>query len=730
MNEERELASEVETAPAFGNADLSNCEREQIHLAGSIQAHGALLVLSDPGHVVVQASGNARSFLNQSRDVIGRRLADLGGNIAARAKAHLGPTLQTLPVSFQCEIGRPEKSCDVLMHRLPEGNLIVEFERAGPVVDGAAQLDAALKCILEAASLRKLCDEAARLFKEVTGYDRVMVYRFDDDGHGEVFAERCKPKLEPFLGNWYPASDIPQIARRLYERNRVRIVADVEFKPIPLKPAICPATGRQLDMSLCFLRSTSPIHIQYLKNMGVGATLVISLMVGGRLWGLVSCHHYAPRVVPFAVRAICELLAEAVATRVLALENFARAQSELSIRRLEQRMMEAIGREGDWRAALFDSSNVLLEPLRATGAALLFEGQVHTVGDVPATQPLRDIGEWLSTKCGHSIFASKSLATDEPRFSELTPLASGMIAVPISSTRDEFLIWFRPERIRTVTWGGDPTKPMIIGNDPFDLSPRRSFAQWTQVVDGTSEPWTAADLSAARLVGDAVADVIFQFRSVRMLIARSQLDHVSRQVSLAEQPVLIADADGMVLLANEALRALLGKGAGSLLAMSDFADFCQDKAEVKSRLKDLVRLGLTWRGEARLSTDAPGSLPLMVRGDKIYSRPGAVLGYVLLFSDLTARKAADEARQRFQDGIVAQHRQLSAPVNSQAGLTHRNLLAHVLQNAQLAALEITDGLDIASMPAMLESVKTSVERTAEVLKQLTVKKTNSDGSET
>ena len=347
-----------------------------------------------------------------------------------------------------------------------------------------------------------------------------------------------------------------------------------------------------------------------------------------------------------------------------------------------------------------------------------------------ATQPLREIGEWLATKSAASVFATKSLAADVPQFANLTPLASGVIAVPISSTRDEFLIWFRPERIRTVTWGGDPNKPMIIGNDPSDLSPRRSFAQWTQVVDGTSEPWTAADLSAARLVGDTVADVIFQFRSVRMLIARSQLDHVSRQVAHAEQPVLIADAKGTILLANEALLTILPRAGSQLYTIDDLADCCQDAADVKARLHDLVAHGQTWRGEAKLRSTALGSRTVMVRGDRIFSKPGAVLGYVLLFSDLTERKAAEEARQRFQDGIVAQHRQMAAPISSQAGLAHRNLLAHVLQNAQLAALEITDGLDMASMPAMLESVKTSVERTAEVLKQLTMTKTSGDGSGT
>ncbi|MFL5282935.1 MAG: GAF domain-containing protein, partial [Rhodopila sp.] len=145
---------------------------------------------------------------------------------------------------------------------------------------------------MAAASLRTLCDETTRVVKALTGYDRVMVYRFDPEGHGEVLSEAKEPQLEAYLGNHYPASDIPQIARRLYERNRVRLLADVEFDPVPLKPQLSPVTGSQLDMSLCVLRSSSPIHVQYLKNMGVRATLVVSLLVGGRLWGLISCHHY------------------------------------------------------------------------------------------------------------------------------------------------------------------------------------------------------------------------------------------------------------------------------------------------------------------------------------------------------------------------------------------------------------------------------------------------------
>ncbi len=253
----------------------------------------------------------------------------------------------------------------------------------------------------------------------MAGYDRVMVYRFDADGHGEVFAETRKPELEAFLGNRYPASDIPQMARRLYERNRVRLLADVNYAPTPLEPRLSPISGQELDMSMCFLRSASPIYIQYLKNMGVGATLVVSLMVGDRLWGLISCHHYSPRYPHFEMRAICELLGEVIGTRISALESFVHGQGELAVRRLEQKMVESISRDGDWRSALFDNARSLLLPLGATGAALMFEDQIQTTGDVPGTADIRALGRWIYRNCRAAAFSPRPISAPTNRPSPL-----------------------------------------------------------------------------------------------------------------------------------------------------------------------------------------------------------------------------------------------------------------------------------------------------------------------
>ena len=588
--------------PAFGQASLLDCEREQIHLAGSIQPHGVLLLVREPDNVIVQASANAEAFIGLRSPLQGCPLTDIQGDLAAQLQPHLRDRLHEVTRGIRCRVGPRREAFDCLIHRPAGGGLIIELEPAGPMVEPSGHLEPALRSIMAAATLHALGDETARIFKQLTGFDRVMVYRFDDEGHGEVLSEAREPELEPLLGNRYPASDIPRIARILYERNRVRVLPDVEYAPVPLVPALSPMTGEQLDMSLCFLRSSSPIHVQYLKNMGVRGTLVVSLMVNGRLWGLISCHNYTPRFIHFEHRAVCELLAEAVSTRIAALESFVQAQAEFSVRRLEQQLIRTISREGDWRNALFDRSATLLEPFNATGAALLFEGEIRSVGNVPGTAALWDIGHWLDQQGRGEPIATAALGRDVPAFAPLTAAASGLLAVPISTVPGEYMIWLRPERVRTVTWGGNPFEPHLIGDDPRTLSPRRSFAQWHQLVEGTADPWGPAELTAARLIGETVTDVVIQFRAVRSLIAEDQLSQVRRQLQQSESPVIIADADGAILQINAAFDALLPAGTRRPASLADLLSLFTGTDEAMQNLRDLLAPGLAGRGHAERRT--------------------------------------------------------------------------------------------------------------------------------
>jgi PAS domain-containing protein len=297
-------------------------------------------------------------------------------------------------------------------------------------------------------------------------------------------------------------------------------------------------------------------------------------------------------------------------------------------------------------------------------------------------------------------------------------MASGLMAVRVSSTPGEYLMWFRPERIRTVTWGGDPMKPVLVGDDPATLSPRRSFAQWHQLVEATSEAWSPADLTAARLVGDTIGDVILQFRSVRTLIAQDQLDQVRGQVKQSESPVVIADANGRILVTNEAFDAMLRAVQPKLDRVDDLSPLFVDPPFVRRALQELVKHQRTWRGEVRLRTQGKEPRPLVVRADPVLAPPQRVLGYVLLFTDVSERKAAEAARRRFQQGIIQRHAGMTVRLDSQDDLAFQNLLSSVVENAQLAALEITDGVDTARIPDLLDSVRASVTRAAEILEHL------------
>ena len=712
------MSSDFSSAPAFGQADLSNCEREQIHLAGSIQPHGALLVIRESDNAVVQASANAAEFLNLDKDPLGSPVEELGGDLMERIRPHLCEPLDTIPVALRCRLGNPAATCDGLLHRPPAGGLIIELERAGDSQDRSETIDGALRRLLAATSLRTLCDDAATVVKDLIGYDRVMVYRFDDEGHGEIFAEQRERDLAPLLGMRYPASDIPQIARRLYERNRIRVLVDVDYEPVPLRPKVSPVTGEELDMSLCILRSTSPIHVQYLKNMGVAATLVASLMVGGKLWGLIACHHYEPRFVHYEDRAMCELLAEFVAIRIATLESHTQGQAEIWVQRLEQSMIDAIARDGDWKAALFEDPETLLSSIRASGAALLSGDKVYSAGNVPGEEQLRGIGEWLDRQDRAPVFVTASLAGENPALAALTPAASGVIATPISETPGEYLIGFRPERVRTVTWGGDPNEPVIVTKDPSVLSPRRSFAQWHQTVQGTSDPWTPADIRAGRLIGSTVADVVVRLQTLRALLARTPVTTVEKDAQDWQLPVIVADPSGRVLLATEAVSALLQIDLSHLSTLDDLALLFGEPEAIRERLRDLVERQEYWHGEVRRGVEPDSGKLLVARAAAIYSSPGTVWGYAVLFSERGDRNAAETALADFQAHIDKRRRSLSTHLGAKPDSAYHNMLASIVDNADSAAREITGGVEFAEMPLLLDGVQTSVARAAELLEQL------------
>lgn len=714
----------VKESPRFGQADLSNCERELIHLAGSIQPHGLLLVVDEPAATVRMASANAAPLLGlRLPALLGRPLAPLGGNLAWHVAALPAEGLDE-PQALQADtvVDGRRRCWEGTVHRVPSAGLVIELEpvvepgaEAGAVDLPGAQLTALVSAALDrlgsAPTPAALADAAVTAFRELTGHDRVMVYKFDADGHGQIVAEARHPRLEPLLGHHYPATDIPQRARELYLRNRVRVLVDVHREASPLVGADERHSPGDFDMSLCQLRSMSPLHLQYLKNMGVTATLVVSLVREGRLWGLVAAHHYAPRRLSLALRATADLLGEVISTRLAALENYAHAQVAVMVRRLEQRLVEATSNEGDWRLALFRNPRTLLQPLEATGAALFSDGEILPSGEVPSTPELRELLRWVDAQYREPPFACNAVAQAHPPLASIAPLASGVLAVRLSASRPDYLMWFRKEQLHTVTWAGDPRKPMV-DDDPLELSPRRSFAAWSEIVRGTALPWTAAEIALARAIGAALVDIIVQVRAVRLLIAEHQLAGLRDQVQDAPEPVLLADAQGRPLFANAAFSALSGVTAEALGSPERLAALFTEPGTLRQVLQSLRHEAHTWRGELTLARGAEPALPVALRAERVQGRDGVPLGVMLLFSDLRESRRTAAARQQLESALGAAASRDGAAQEPDA------VIGAILANASVAAMDIAEGLPGGPVAPLLQELEVSTRRATALYRRI------------
>ncbi len=710
--------------PDFGRADLTNCERELIHLAGSVQPHGALLVLRETDLTVVQASHNAAPLLGSEPErLLGRTLAAFGGDIAERV-AHLRATADLAePVALQCSVTdatRTRRGFEGALHRHAGGGLVLELEPSdhpAPGIPaatelGSAPLSAALSSAVQrfgaAPTVGLLADAVVQVFRELTGYDRVMVYKFDPDGHGQVIAEARDPRLESLLGHHYPATDIPQRARELYLRNRVRMLVNVDDVQSTLEPALLPETKAPLDMSLCGLRSMSPIHLQYLRNMGVTATLTASLVRDGRLWGLVAAHHYAPRYLRYALRAAADLLAEVASTRIAAIENYAHAQVALMVRRLELRLVEATSTEGDWRLALFRNPRTLLQPLEATGAALFHDGELLTSGEVPSTPELRALADWVRAQpLSDEPFACATVGQTQPSLASLTPTASGVLAARLSTDGADWLMWFRKEQLQSITWAGDPTKPMV-NNNPLELSPRRSFAAWSEMVRGTAVPWSSTELALARAIGAALVDIIVQVQAVRLLIAEDQLAQIRASVAGSREAVFVADTGARLLFANATTASLLGDVPA---AGRPVADLFVQSVLLRQAFDQLRAAPQSWRRDLDLvRADGAAPTPVAVRAEIVHGRDRRPLGWIVTLQDLRETRRTDAARQQLESSL----RQAAHQPQREAD----EVISAILTNASLAAMDIADARGGPPVAPLLQELEASTRRAAALYAQI------------
>ncbi len=352
----------------------------------------------------------------------------------------------------------------------------------------------------------------AKEIRQITGFDRVMVYRFDRDGAGTVIAEARTADLEPFLGLHYPASDIPKQAKYLYTLNFLRLIPDATYEPVGLIPQLNPLTNKPLDMSRSVLRSVSPLHTEYLQNMGVAASMSISLLKNKQLWGLIACHHNSPKQVPYEIRTVCEFIGQVVSFELAAKEDNQDLDYKMKLKSIQSQFIETISQAEDLETGLTKNPQHLLDLVGADGVALPFGEDITTVGKTPNKEFITEMLPWLEMQFKEDvIYETNSLGRVYLAAEEHKVVASGLLALLISRVQKTFIIWFRPEVIQTVNWGGNPNKPLEIEEDgTITMSPRKSFAKWKETVKGKSLPWKSCEIEAAIELRSSIVGIVLR----------------------------------------------------------------------------------------------------------------------------------------------------------------------------------------------------------------------------
>lgn len=483
---------------------LANCADEPIRFPGAIQPHGLLLTLTEPALQIIQVSANVETLLARAPEsLIGQPLHSLiGAEHTAQVLQALEQATFSEAAPLRFELNGTE--FEGLLHR-HQGVLILELEihvknfQPRNVAGVNTHLGRMLQRLQAATTLQALYDISVKEIQAMTGYDRVLIYRFEEEGHGQVIAEASDPSMEVFNGLFFPASDIPEQARELYRTNWLRIIPNADYQPVPLVPKLRPDTQTPLDLSFATLRSVSPIHCQYMKNMGVLSSMSISLLKGDKLWGLISCGNRQPLHVPHELRMACQTIGQVLSLQISAMETLEltrqREEKVEALARLNQAMVDSPQNVFD---GLAQQPATLMALVNAGGIAIIEDKQLHRYGNCPEPEEIRALHKWLQAR-GEPVFASHHLSSVYPPAAQYQSVASGVLAMSLPKPVDNGVLWFRPEVKENINWSGDPRKPLDLENSDagMRLRPRTSFEIWKVEMAGISTKWSHGDRFAA-----------------------------------------------------------------------------------------------------------------------------------------------------------------------------------------------------------------------------------------
>lgn len=532
--------------PTETSHDTSNlfltCEKEPIHIPGAIQPFGVLLNVDPLRWMICNASVNCReAFGIPAAELVGRSFAELVDAAQLQELQHYlaqdNVRDQTpFPVRLELPAASGFQHCELTAHTHNDC-LIIELEPYKETgVDPLAfhrKIREAVQALQATGTVQQMCDEAVRRVREITGFDRVMLYQFTEDWHGKVIAEVRAPQMDSFLGHHFPASDIPAQARAVFLQNWLRTVPDVDYAPAGLYPGTDPHTGAPLDLGRSMLRSVSPIHIEYLRNMGVGATLTVSLIDDGKLWGLIACHHATPRLLDSDSRLGAKMIGQLVSAQLQLKQSLEDLHYRARLRQVHQRLLSYMEQEEDLVQGLVNYTPSMLDLAAADGAAaaVYHDNKWTIIGRTPSVAQIEELVTWLSTQhAGQSLYCTNRLGSHFPPAQAYKDVASGLLAISIPKSERNYILWFRPEVATTVTWAGNPDKAVVQQGGQVRLHPRASFRSWQEVVEGVALQWKKVEVEAvAELRGSILAlDLQREFRKEQL--ARANAERMSREM--------------------------------------------------------------------------------------------------------------------------------------------------------------------------------------------------------
>lgn len=484
---------------------LDRCAQEQVQIIGQIQPHGLLFALSEPDLVVRQVSANISAFLGMSPESVLDRPFEsvLGAQLFEAFHAQLTSDAGSSVASFHIPQRGSAVEAQCIAHR-QDGVLIVELEpiegaHSLAPLDFDAHIQLPLSRMRAASDVLELARVAASEVRRLSGFDRVMVYRFDENWNGEVIAEAVGHSPVSYFGLRFPAGDIPPQVRQLFLLNVIRAIVDVDATPAPIIPGMSPLTGKALDLTYSALRSASLIHLEYLRNMGVQSSLTVSIIVEGRLWGMIACHDPKAHRLARSTRSVCELIGQTLAAQVALRADSAALQTRLTARELLDNVVARMETAESLVEAAQSEGTPLLNLFDADGLVFRIDGVLSGQGAIAGTELLVPVIDGLRSLASHGVASSNELGKVDPDLAAYASVASGALLIDLGEATDDYLLFLRRELVETIAWAGNPNKSVVA--DRHDrLHPRKSFEAWQETVHGASRPWTETELESGLLL--------------------------------------------------------------------------------------------------------------------------------------------------------------------------------------------------------------------------------------